>query len=81
MGDFKPGDVVRLKSGGPSMTLLWQYTSQTPSRQPEWSCAWHTPASGKIRYATLPEMTFEKVPNERARLYVPSVRIKTEEGA
>ena len=37
MSDFKVGDVVQLKSGGPTMTIQRMYPNSTP---PDAKCKW-----------------------------------------
>ena len=37
MSDFKVGDVVQLKSGGPTMTIQRMYPDSTP---PDAKCKW-----------------------------------------
>lgn len=46
---MKEGDVVRLRSGGPYMTLLVRETDGTPT----WRCGWFSLA-GEDRAATYP---------------------------
>lgn len=53
-GAFKPGDVVQLKSGGPSMTVL-------PSKEGEVSTVWYNADNREYATATFsPEVLTPK---------------------
>jgi uncharacterized protein YodC (DUF2158 family) len=60
MADFSVGDVVRLKSGGPKMTVMWlpdrEYTSA-------YTCAWFA-SDDERKTERFPAESLELVTNE-----------------
>jgi len=64
--DVSVGDVVELKSGGPSMTVLWlndsKMLSMTDSRM--FRCAWFNKAIGdsrELREGSFPSYALNKI--------------------
>lgn len=58
--DLKVGDVVRLRAGGPTMTVTaWDQISFPLGAGPGWSCAWHVQAA--LRRGTFPPDALELV--------------------
>jgi uncharacterized protein YodC (DUF2158 family) len=51
---FKPGDIVRLKSGGPDMTV-----TEPHHNEEEWICKWF--GGKKLEVGHFPEATLEAV--------------------
>ena len=70
---LKPGDVVRLRSGGPAMTVIVQRPAPEVSAPfsvreiaESFVCEWFNEALGDARSVTLPAAALHKVPDERA---------------
>jgi uncharacterized protein YodC (DUF2158 family) len=61
MSTFKPGDVVRLKSGGPKMTVQERGTGSSTGLICVWFGANH---DAKPNWYTFPEEMLEKAPAE-----------------
>ena len=55
---MKIGDVVKLKSGGPEMTVLEDYANESAQR---WQCAWFVAAAGKFELAVFPQAGLELI--------------------
>jgi uncharacterized protein YodC (DUF2158 family) len=53
---LKPGDVVRLKSGGPDMTIL----NENKDDKGHWDLAWFAGPEG-VKYDTLPGVALKKL--------------------
>lgn len=59
---MKPGDVVRLKSGGADMTIEQLWDRSIPS----WTCTWWVPSTQKYESKAFPEDTLELVDRTQA---------------
>ncbi|MNT05566.1 hypothetical protein D3C72_1401890 [compost metagenome] len=66
MSDLKLGDVVRLKSGGPNMTIIGKLDLYGYSSQPEVKCGWFEGSGGKKLEETFPPETLEIVEVSRS---------------
>jgi len=54
LGGFKPGDIVRLKSGGPEMTI-----TGISYNEDEWKCSWF--GGKKLEHGEFPPEAIEGV--------------------
>ena len=62
MAEFSVGDVVRLKSGGPNMTVMW-LPDPDPEYSSDYGCAWFSSNSDR-KIETFPADTLELVVHE-----------------
>jgi uncharacterized protein YodC (DUF2158 family) len=64
MEDLKPGDVVRLKSGGPPMTVCYRQKTSN-----EWWCEWFVATNGtdalEVKGHAFPTETIEKIKQQK----------------
>lgn len=60
MSDFKVGDVVRLRSGGPEMTVTATNLGESKNLRCEWF------ESGSVKISTFPAAALEKAADSRA---------------
>lgn len=60
MGEFKIGDVVRLKSGGPAMTVLGETRDINRQLTGKLMCTWFESSGKPIEHLFAPE-SIEKV--------------------
>ena len=65
---LQPGDVVRLASGGPAMTVLSQLSAKLAEVGGWWACTWNQEATGEQRIIAFPAAALRKVEHEQARL-------------
>jgi uncharacterized protein YodC (DUF2158 family) len=59
MAEFKIGDVVQLKSGGPKMTITGRTTGWEKASTTDWNCTWFD--NGTQKWGDFHQDTLEAV--------------------
>lgn len=55
---MKIGDVVKLNSGGPEMTVSEDFANESAQ---SWQCTWFVAAAGKFESAVFPQAALELI--------------------
>jgi uncharacterized protein YodC (DUF2158 family) len=61
---FGVGDVVRLKSGGPKMTVVLEMATSRGSKADVVTCQWFFDSEGKVHAGNFRPATLVRVPKE-----------------